>query len=95
MVLEKLRLDGPPRKVAIVTGGSRGLGKAMATSLAEAGADVCIASRTVSQMEEAAAEIKAKGGREVLWIPTNVQSSAECTALIEKRSPTSGGWTSC
>ena len=84
MVLEKLRLDGPPRKVAIVTGGSRGLGKAMAISLAEAGADVCIASRTVSQLEEAAAEIKAKGGRDVLWLPTNVQSSADCDALVER-----------
>ena len=83
MVLEKLRLDGPPRKVVIVTGGSRGLGKAMAISLAEAGADICIASRTLSQLESAAAEIKAAGGREPLIVPTNVQSAAECNALIE------------
>lgn len=84
MVLEKLRLDGPPRKVVIVTGGSRGLGKAMAISLAEAGADLCIASRTVSQLESAAAEIKAACGRDPLVVPTNVQSRAECDALIEK-----------
>lgn len=84
MVLEKLRLDGPPRKVVIVTGGSRGLGKAMAISLAEAGADICIASRTVSQLESAAAEIKAACGRDPLIVPTNVQSRAECDALIEK-----------
>lgn len=83
MVLEKLRLDGPPRKVVIVTGGSRGLGKAMAISLAEAGAEICIASRTLSQLESAAAEIKAAGGREPLIVPTNVQSAAECDALIE------------
>jgi len=83
MVLEKLRLDGPPRKVVIVTGGSRGLGKAMAISLAEAGADICIASRTLSQLESAAAEIKAASGREPLIVPTNVQSAAECNALIE------------
>ena len=83
MVLEKLRLDGPPRKVVIVTGGSRGRGKAMAISLAEAGADICIASRTLSQLESAAAEIKAAGGREPLIVPTNVQSAAECNALIE------------
>ncbi|MGE3075493.1 MAG: SDR family NAD(P)-dependent oxidoreductase [Dehalococcoidia bacterium] len=84
MILEKLRLDGPPRKVVIITGGSRGLGKAMTISLAEAGADVCIASRTVSQLESAAAEIKAAGGRDPLIVPTNVQSRADCDALIEK-----------
>jgi len=84
VVLEKLRLDGPPRKVVIVTGGSRGLGKAMAISLAEAGADICIASRTVSQLESAAAEIKAASGRDPLFVPTNVQSRADCDALIEK-----------
>ncbi|MBK8559120.1 SDR family NAD(P)-dependent oxidoreductase [Candidatus Amarobacter glycogenicus] len=84
MVLERLRLDGPPRKVVIVTGGGRGLGKAMAISLAEAGADVCIASRTVSQLESAAAEIAAAGGRRPLIVPTNVQKREECDALIEK-----------
>lgn len=84
MVLEKLRLDGPPRKVVIVTGGSRGLGKAMSISLSEAGADVCIASRTVSQLESAAAEIKAAGGREPLIVPTNVQSRPDCDALVER-----------
>ena len=84
MVLERLRLDGPPRKVVIVTGGSRGLGKAMAISLAGAGADVCIASRTVAQLEAAADEIEAASGRKPLIVPTNVQSRAECDALIEK-----------
>lgn len=84
MVLEKLRLDGPPRRVAIVTGGSRGLGKSMAISLAEAGADVCIASRTVAQLESAAAEIEAASGRKPLIVPTNVQRSAECDALIAR-----------
>jgi len=70
--------------VAIVTGGSRGLGKAMAISLAEAGADLCIASRTISQLESAAAEIKAASGREPLIVPTNVQQSDQCDALIAK-----------
>ncbi len=84
MVLEQLRLDGPPRRVAIVTGGSRGLGKAMAIALAEAGADVCIASRTVSQLQSAAAELEAASGRKPLTVPTNVQKSAECDALIAR-----------
>lgn len=84
MVLEKLRLDGPPRKVIVVTGGSRGLGKAMSIALAEAGADICIASRTVAQLESAAAEIEAACGRKPLYVPTNVQSREECDALIAK-----------
>jgi len=82
MVLEALRLDGPPRRVAIITGGSRGLGKAMATALALAGAEVVLASRTKSQLEAAAAEIRSASGREPLIVPTNVQSSAECDALV-------------
>lgn len=84
MVLEKLQLGGPPRRVAIVTGGSRGLGKAMATALSVAGADVCIASRTVSQLESAADEIEQASGRRPLVVPTNVQSSAACDALIAR-----------
>ena len=84
MVLEKLRLDGPPRRAAIITGGGRGLGKAMAIALAQAGADVCIAARTQSQLEAAAAEIKEKSGREALVVPTDVQSSAQCDALVAR-----------
>jgi len=81
MVLERTRLDG---KVAIVTGGGRGLGKAMATSLAEAGADVCIAARTEQQLEEAAAEIQAISGRQPLIISTDIRDSSQCSALIER-----------
>ena len=81
MVLERARLDG---KVAIITGGGRGLGKAMATSLAEAGAEVCLAARTESQLREAAEEIKEISGKEALLVPTDIRDSAQCTALIER-----------
>lgn len=84
MVLEALRLEGPPRRVAIITGGSRGLGKAMATALAHAGADVVLASRTESQLEAAAAEIEAVSGRKPLIVPTNVQHSGECDTLVAR-----------
>ncbi len=84
MVLETLRLDGPPRRVAIVTGGGRGLGKAMAKARAEAGADVVLASRTRAQLDAVADEIEGATGRRPLVVPTNVQHSNECDALIEQ-----------
>ena len=83
-MLERLQLGGPPRKVAVVTGGSRGLGKAMALALAGAGAEVCIASRTESQLAEAADEIESATGRRPLYLTTNVQKRAECDALIQR-----------
>ena len=48
-------------KVALVTGGSRGLGRAMALGFAEAGADVAIASRNLESCQKAAAEVEALG----------------------------------
>lgn len=81
MVLERLRLDG---KVAIVTGGSRGLGREMALALAASGADVCIAARGVEALERTAAVIRERTGRRVLAVPTNVQHRTECDALIER-----------
>ncbi len=58
MSLDIFNLEG---KVAIVTGGSRGFGKAIALALADAGADVVVASRTQSDLDKVAGEIEAKG----------------------------------
>ena len=60
MILDRFRLDD---KVAVVTGAGRGLGAAMALAFAEAGADVLIAARTQSQLDEVAAQIRATGRR--------------------------------
>ena len=57
-MLESLRIDG---KVAIVTGASRGLGRAMALALAEAGSDCVLASRSLPDLEAVAHEIEAMG----------------------------------
>jgi NAD(P)-dependent dehydrogenase (short-subunit alcohol dehydrogenase family) len=59
-VLDRFRLEG---KRALVTGGARGLGRAMARALAEAGADVAIASRTLEDCRAAADDIARATGR--------------------------------
>ncbi len=69
-------------KVALVTGGSRGLGRAMVLAFARAGADVVIASRKLDSCEETAAEVMALG-RQALPVACHVGSWADVDALIE------------
>ena len=61
-------------KVAIVTGGSKGIGKAIARELAREGVDVAIAARSKEVLDETAAEIAAETGRKVIGIPTDTTS---------------------
>jgi NAD(P)-dependent dehydrogenase (short-subunit alcohol dehydrogenase family) len=76
---ERFDLSG---KVALVTGGSRGLGRAMALAFAEAGADVVVASRKLDSCQEVAAQIEAKG-RRALARACNVSNWDELEPLAD------------
>jgi 7-alpha-hydroxysteroid dehydrogenase len=80
MVLEKFRVDG---KVAVITGGGRGIGRACALALAEAGADIVVAARRQDTLDEVCAEAKRYGHRAV-GVATDVLDEAQRTALIDR-----------
>ncbi len=69
-------------KVAVVTGSGRGLGRAIALGLAEAGADVVTCSRTLSEAEDTAHEVE-RAGRRALALRTDTSDRASCEQLVE------------
>jgi NAD(P)-dependent dehydrogenase (short-subunit alcohol dehydrogenase family) len=80
VVLEMFDLSG---RVALVTGGSRGLGRAMVDALAAAGADVVIASRNLESCEKAAAEVSAATGRAALPYGVHVGRWDQLDGLVD------------
>jgi len=70
-------------KVAVVTGGSRGLGRAMVQAFAEAGADVVIASRKLDNCERAAKEVEASTGRTAVAVACHVGHWDDCDRLVD------------
>jgi NAD(P)-dependent dehydrogenase (short-subunit alcohol dehydrogenase family) len=80
MYMDKYRLDG---KVALVTGGSRGIGRATALGLAEAGADVAVASRKLPDLENVAADIK-RLGRKSLAVASHVGRMEDINSLVAR-----------
>ncbi len=70
-------------KVALVTGGSRGIGRAIAIGLANSGADVIIASRKVADLEKVAEEIR-NMGRKALAVATHIGRLDEIKNLVIK-----------
>ena len=70
-------------KVAIITGGGRGIGRAIATAYAAEGARVVIAARSKAQLDEVVTEIAAQGG-EALAVPTDLRVRAEVENLVQQ-----------
>jgi gluconate 5-dehydrogenase len=69
-------------KTAIVVGGHGGLGKAIALALADAGADVAVASRNAQALKSAAAEIEAKG-RKSMAVSVDIVNEKQVIAMVE------------
>lgn len=73
-------LDG---KVAVITGGSKGIGKAIAFGLAAAGAKVVLAARTRETLEQVTADLR-ESGAEALAVPTDVADASAVGRLVER-----------
>jgi 3-oxoacyl-[acyl-carrier protein] reductase len=71
------------QRVAIVTGGGRGIGQAIALALAKEGADVVVVSRTPAEIEATVAEIRAQK-RRALAITADVSNPQDVTAMVEQ-----------
>ena len=77
---DMFNLDG---KVAVVTGGSSGLGVAFAQALAEFGADVVIAARRVEQLEAVSAGVS-EGGRRCVPVEADISDPAACELVVQR-----------
>ena len=78
-------------KYALVAGGGRGIGKAIALALAQEGVDVAIASRTLPQLEETATEIEGATGRRVIPLAVDVTSRDQVDRVVGEAAERLGG----
>ncbi len=82
-----MRLEG---KRAFITGGGRGIGRAIALKFADAGADVAVAARTRAEIDSVAEEIRSKGRRS-LAIPCDVGDSQNVEEAVRRAAGELGG----
>ena len=78
-ILERFRMD---HRVAVVTGGSQGLGKVMAGTLAEAGANVVVVSRNAQKVQAVAEELRSAYGQECQGYQCDVTDPTQVKALV-------------
>ena len=78
-IMEKFRLDG---RVALVTGGARGLGRAMATALAQAGASLVVADRNIEEAQKTANDLQ-KEGIETMAIQVDVTQPEQVEQMVQ------------
>ena len=71
-------------KVAVITGSSRGIGRAIAERMAQQGANVVISSRKAGPCEEVAAVINAAGGGKAIAVPANISSQEDLQRLMDE-----------
>ncbi len=87
MILDQFKLDG---QVAVVTGGGRGIGEAIALGMAEAGADIVVAARRTNEIEMVAEKVRALG-RKALAITTDMMDIEQVQALADQTFKDMGG----
>ena len=87
-ILDSFKLDG---KVALVTGGNRGLGRQMAQALAEAGANVAITSRSIHRAEEVAQSIAEATGRKCVGYACDVANPSDVESMMAQLIEEFGG----
>lgn len=80
-VLDRFRLDG---KVALVTGGARGLGRVMSEALAGAGASVAMSARVLDHAAEAARGVAEATGQETLGVAADVTRWEDVRAMVDR-----------
>lgn len=79
MILDAFKLDG---RVALITGGSQGLGLVMARALAEAGASVALTSRDRGKVTDAAAAVAKDTGRRTIGLAADVTVTAQVEEMV-------------